>query len=495
MKIFHRLVIGLFWITCLACLSAAQEGREIVVKVGDPTSYVPLLRTVAAPPSMPADLRGMSALEGASRFLTVEGAVMHGAQVLSATDPSTSQPTPQPTGLLAAGSVNSCGTIGHSGTYVLSQDLSSAGQCLNIQGADNVTLDCQGHSITSAQGLAALKAEGASHLTIKNCVIPGNEWPPKVLIQSNDLVMTDNTLGSVRIADSQGGVIARNHMDGTLYQWQCSDMQVTDNTMTAATNLESALIVSEYGSNNLFARNHLDGGWDGQAEDYQKVGSDDGIVIHSENGDVVASNSIKNAWDTGIETWGEINNLTITGNRIQSSQIAAIGGWWSNSWDKVNISDNKASDTPTFLMIQYFQDILHRPDSPPAKIDFKDVNISNNTLNHVRPPILGFPDTAIWINLNNWFSDGFDPPPTAGTYNGNTISGNQFNAPPPVVAFPTTDILADGGGNIYGPPPTRGRPLPHPPFPIDFSLIYKRLGRLPLRGQGQSAPLIGIPQP
>lgn len=56
--------------------------------------------------------------------------------------------------VLISGSVNAltnvsaCGTLSTAGeTYQLTQDITSAGTCFTI-GANNITLDCVGHSVT-----------------------------------------------------------------------------------------------------------------------------------------------------------------------------------------------------------------------------------------------------------------------------------------------------------------------------------------------------------
>jgi parallel beta-helix repeat protein len=68
--------------------------------------------------------------------------------------------------------INSCQNITSPGTYILTQDVSSDGTCFNIQ-ANNVTLDCQGHTIYYANSLTGygMNITGYNFTTIKNCKI------------------------------------------------------------------------------------------------------------------------------------------------------------------------------------------------------------------------------------------------------------------------------------------------------------------------------------
>lgn len=76
-------------------------------------------------------------------------------------------------GFFFAASLNlsSCGTLSSQGSvYKLSRDLSSTGTCFTI-GANNITLDCQGHKVSYSTATAGygLVDNGYDYLNLKNC--------------------------------------------------------------------------------------------------------------------------------------------------------------------------------------------------------------------------------------------------------------------------------------------------------------------------------------
>jgi len=88
--------------------------------------------------------------------------------------------------------IDSCQTISSSGTHALTDDVSSDGTCFTIS-ANDVTLDCAGHTITyatSALGYGIEIYPGRNHATIKNCnIVQGNSSIPNahgISFGSND---------------------------------------------------------------------------------------------------------------------------------------------------------------------------------------------------------------------------------------------------------------------------------------------------------------------
>ncbi|MEM3890149.1 MAG: hypothetical protein QXY17_01590, partial [Candidatus Micrarchaeia archaeon] len=58
--------------------------------------------------------------------------------------------------------------------YTMTSDLPCSGTALTI-GADNITLDCQGHTIETIDGNGkGIYLNGRNNVTIKNCIIDGN---------------------------------------------------------------------------------------------------------------------------------------------------------------------------------------------------------------------------------------------------------------------------------------------------------------------------------
>jgi parallel beta-helix repeat protein len=54
-------------------------------------------------------------------------------------------------------------------TYILNNDLTASGVCIRISEVDDITLDCQGHSITGDGTSFGFFVRKASNVTIKNC--------------------------------------------------------------------------------------------------------------------------------------------------------------------------------------------------------------------------------------------------------------------------------------------------------------------------------------
>jgi len=80
--------------------------------------------------------------------------------------PLTMLTPPPPTELSA------CGNISYSGNYILTGDVSNGGTCFTIE-ADNVTLDCNGSSITGPSSGYGIYNNGNDYVTVENCNISG----------------------------------------------------------------------------------------------------------------------------------------------------------------------------------------------------------------------------------------------------------------------------------------------------------------------------------
>ena len=113
-----------------------------------------------------------------------------------------------------------------------------------------------------------------------------------------------------------------------------------------------SLIYSVLGSNNTIDGNQIDGKG---GPSTRPNGADDGIIVSDESGDILSNNTIRNTWDMGIETLGNIANMQITSNSITSVGIGGIGGWYWNSWSNVTAANNTVSNTPKlFILFRLF---------------------------------------------------------------------------------------------------------------------------------------------
>ncbi len=111
--------------------------------------------------SSSGDLTGTPSSAGSYAFSVIVSDALKnnviGALSLTVASNTSTQPTPPPTptptpsGPATGTALNSCGDITKSGTYYLSQDVSSAGACFGID-APNVILNLNGHTITYGTG-------------------------------------------------------------------------------------------------------------------------------------------------------------------------------------------------------------------------------------------------------------------------------------------------------------------------------------------------------
>lgn len=100
------------------------------------------------------------------------------------------------TGITTAAIVNlqDCGTLSSSGTYLLTQDISSPGTCFTIK-SNNLNLDCRGHKVThsinGSAGQNGISIQSFNNLTVQNCVIiDGNKT-------SNEINNGINSISSI----------------------------------------------------------------------------------------------------------------------------------------------------------------------------------------------------------------------------------------------------------------------------------------------------------
>jgi len=115
--------------------------------------------------------------------------------------------------------VNSCGALSTAGkTHVLTQDVSSAGTCFTI-GADDITLDCNGHTIAGAGSGEAVFMQSKNGVTVKNCNINNFNNGVLVYVGGTNNTIIDNTFsnnnyGVVVWWNLAGNTISRNTFSG-----------------------------------------------------------------------------------------------------------------------------------------------------------------------------------------------------------------------------------------------------------------------------------------
>ena len=86
-------------------------------------------------------------------------------------------------------------SISSSGSYVLSQNISSSGDCVSIESND-VVLDCQGYSITGDDSGIGINVSSSSNVTIRNCSI-SNFYDGIYMNSTDNISILDNDIGNV----------------------------------------------------------------------------------------------------------------------------------------------------------------------------------------------------------------------------------------------------------------------------------------------------------
>jgi len=254
--------------------------------------------------------------------------------------------------------ITTCQDITASGNYSLASSLFETQvntACLRIHDTHDVHLDCKFNAIKGGTGnlAPAISVTNVQAFSITHCTLQAETGRVLTVANSSDGDLVRNTIGN--LTDQQQFLITFESVDNTrlvhntinaaFQQVYSSGNLLRFNTATCPlwTNNSgcAGVLLSVLGSNNTMDRNELDG--KGSPSTGQN-GADDGVVIQDESGDVVSNNIIRNTWDAGIETLGNITNMQINSNSITNVALGGIGGWYWNSWTNVTVTDNTVSD-------------------------------------------------------------------------------------------------------------------------------------------------------
>jgi parallel beta-helix repeat protein len=294
--------------------------------------------------------------------------------------------------------ITACQDITGPGSFVLVKDLVETQPnmpCLSIHDTHNVSLNCNSHTVTASTGYPApaISVANVDTFAIAHCtmlLVPGGaEGPIFLASASSHGILTDNTFGNlsqsqyVSFDSVDNTSLLGNRIYGSFQQYYSNGNVLQGNTaICPKAQICSALFISVRGSTNTIDQNLIDGQGSRLTVPY---GADDGIVLQDETGDILSRNTIRNTWDEGIETVGNIANTKITSNVISSVVDAGIGGWFFNSWKNVTVANNSVSNTQE--LFDFFRVCGLRP--------------------------------------QNWDGRGA-PADTAVYFEGNTFSGNRF---------------------------------------------------------------------
>jgi hypothetical protein len=301
--------------------------------------------------------------------------------------------------------LTTCQDITAPGNYSLASNLvetQAETACLRIHDTHDVRLDCKFNAIKGGTGslAPAISVTNVQGFSITHCTLQAEAGRVLMATNSSDGDLVRNTIGNLTdqqhffiLFDSVHNTrLVHNTINAEFQQVYSSGNLLRFNMATCPiwtnNSICSGVLISISGTNNTIDRNELDG--KGSASTGQN-GADDGVIIADESGDVVSNNIIRNTWDAGIETTGNITNTEISSNSITNVALAGIGGWYWNSWNNVTVTDNTVSDAR--YLFYFFRAYGLRP---------------ANWDGHGVPA-----DTAVFFQGNlfsrNQFTDGTDP--------------------------------------------------------------------------------------
>lgn len=367
--------------------------------------------------------------------------------------------TPQPIPSTSPIVVNNCGDFSSGGNYILQQDFvaeATSGGCLTFHNTQNLSFDCQGHTITDASKTGiTLYLHDLANFFVKNCTIVSSDHVPEaidnsslgLLINNHFNSPSDNVSHLVSTYQDNNFSLTNNTLLFTeFYEENSNNSDISYNFMTAFSEPSSGSVIGGVGGNNIsITNNTLDGSWDGSPVSYNpdnlvsNIGADDGIILGGEYNDYIDHNTIKNVWDTGIETTGYIHNTQITNNTVSMANYSGIGAWWWNSWLGNVVTGNTATSSTQLFSFYLTGGLLYG--EPVAY--FKDNQFSGNIFK---------PNTSPSISLRDAGYFDFEFIPSSVTSDqviigNNGFKDNDFGNFTGGPSFNPASMIVDQGGN------------------------------------------------
>jgi hypothetical protein len=332
------------------------------------------------------------------------------------------------------------------GVYSLTADISGAvPQCIRIQ-APNVDLECNGHAVADS-GTAIAILNPATNVTVNNCAATTTtQFGVGIDVESAHAVTISNSTSAsphyrgVFVNRSSNVSVSSSAISGA---WGAILVEASQYTQVLNNQLSiipspsaSVVLLSGGGSHNTFSQNQISGA--------PAQATDDGILVNTEDSDLIEGNTMFDFYDAGFESVGPLTNTTIVGNTIRNAGTAGIGAYWSTFWSGNTVARNHISQSGQAINIAY-DGILPpgEPQTPLAStITFQNNTFSANIVDAtVHPPVLitfagrggsTNPLPQPLVASNNVFLDNVLP----------------LNAQGPTLL--PTSAFVDGGGNVCG---------------------------------------------
>ncbi|MGE3341216.1 MAG: S-layer homology domain-containing protein [Candidatus Altimarinota bacterium] len=349
--------------------------------------------------------------------------------------------------------ISACQEIQTSGRYIVDRNLvrTENKPCIEIHDVQDVALDCQGSSITSAMQIyePVLSVKDVTRFTVENCTLALTSdisfFTVMSLNNSSQGIIKNNVIGAENKLNIINGEnvsfiqLLQNQVLGSYELSVSHHNKISNNGFYPSANSKGACVVNlSGGSNNEVLNNSIDGRSDGvfNFQYDQNIGFDDGICFGYESFDRIEGNTVLNHWDCAIETLGDVSDSLIRGNRLVNNGVCGIGGWHHNHWRNNTVAKNVVENSPS--LFTFFQ--AAAPPDLDAVYFFEENQFIDNRLIGFRAGAPGVPsqgfgfgfgqDTAIRLNLNN-----------------NLIMNNDFGDTNSPVLFLPGSAFIDGGDN------------------------------------------------
>ena len=186
-------------------------------------------------------------------------------------------------------------------------------------GANNIVLDCAGHSMTGPGSGYGVELRNKNGVTIKNCNISGFYFG-LVIVSSSFNTLLDNSASS----NTENGIYISSSFNNTL----------TGNTVSS--NRRYGIFSdssSPKSNNNIFTFNDV------------SLNGSDGIVVDGHD-NILTSNTANSNYGNGISLYNSVSSSTLTSNTANSNHISGIS-LGQNSNNNL-IENNTANSNSTF---------------------------------------------------------------------------------------------------------------------------------------------------
>jgi hypothetical protein len=318
------------------------------------------------------------------------------------------------------------------GSYVLTADLSTSGNCLTATMVAGIRLDCQGHRISA--GLRTIVLTNVNAASVINCTLVNGLF----LSNTTSTVVTNNVIpGAIAISADAGDQVTHNTITpptgfpAISIGSNSSNEQITGNTITVSNAADAVDLTG--GTGTQVTGNTITADYDGSM---QEVGTDDGIILFGETGDLIQGNIISRVFDAGVEGVGTITNTTIANNFISNVGYTGIGGYWCTRWTGNTVEGNHVSAAQSLGRFYYASDATRCRGTiaPPL---FSMNQFIGNVFRDPAPGTVLIAAPGLFVNVGG---------PTMG----NVLQGNDFGTNNGPWVVPLSGFI-DGGGNICAP--------------------------------------------